>query len=39
LANEGDRVTVDDGLLNRMTTEARRLRLALLGIEGHDDDR
>jgi len=39
LANEGDRVTVDDGLLKRMATETRRLRLALLGIEGHDDDR
>jgi hypothetical protein len=39
LANEGDRVTVDDGLLKRVATETRCLRLALLGIEGHDNDR
>jgi hypothetical protein len=39
LANEGDRVTVDEGLLKRVASETRRLRLALLGIEGHDNDR
>ncbi len=39
LANEGDRVVVADGLLKRMAIEARRLRLALLGIEGASDDR
>ena len=39
LANEGDRVVVADGLLKRMALEARRLRLALLGIEGASDDR
>lgn len=39
LVNEGDRVTVDDGLLIRVANETRRLRLALLGIEGHDNDR
>lgn len=38
LAKEGNRVTVDDGRLKRMSAETRRLRLALLGIEGHDDD-
>jgi hypothetical protein len=39
LANEGGRVTVADGLLKRVATEAKRLRLALLGIGGVDDDR
>jgi hypothetical protein len=39
LANEGGRVTVNDGLLARVATETRRLRLALLGIGGRDDDR
>ena len=39
LANEGGRVTVADGLLKRMAIEAKRLRLALLGIGGVDDDR
>lgn len=39
LANEGGRVTVTDGLLKRVTIEAKRLRLALLGIEGEGDDR
>lgn len=39
LANEGGRVTVADGLLARVATETRRLRLALLGIGGKDDDR
>lgn len=39
LANEGDRVTVDDGLLKRVATETRRLRLALIGVEGQNDDR
>ncbi|GGE88731.1 plasmid mobilization protein [Massilia psychrophila] len=32
LANEGGRVTVANDLLERMTIEAKRLRLALLGI-------
>jgi hypothetical protein len=39
LANEGRRVTIADGLLVRLSTEARKLRLALLGIEGAADDR
>jgi hypothetical protein len=39
LANEGDRVTVDDGLLKRVADETRRLRLALIGVEGQSDDR
>jgi Bacterial mobilisation protein (MobC) len=39
LANEGNRVTVADGLLERMASETRRLRLALLGIAGAGDDR
>ena len=39
LANEGDRVTVDDGLLKRVANETRRLRLALIGVEGQSDDR
>jgi hypothetical protein len=39
LANEGGRVTVTEGLLARVATETRRLRLALLGIGGKDDDR
>ena len=38
LANEGGRVTVADGLLARVASETRRLRLALLGIGGKDDD-
>lgn len=38
LANEGGRVTVADALLARVANEARRLRLALLGLgEGGDD--
>ena len=39
LANEGDRVTVDDGLLKRVASETRRLRLALIGVKGQHDDR
>jgi hypothetical protein len=39
LANEGGRVTVAEALLTRVATETRRLRLALLGIGGKDDDR
>ena len=39
LANEGQRVTVADGLLKRLTIEARRLRLALIGVEDEADDR
>jgi hypothetical protein len=39
LANEGRRVTIADGLLVRLSTEARKLRLALLGSEGAADDR
>lgn len=38
LANEGGRVTVDDGLLARVSCETRRLRLALLGIGANSDD-
>jgi hypothetical protein len=39
LANEGGNVKVADGLLTRMTIEAKRLRLALLGIGEAGDDR
>jgi hypothetical protein len=39
LANEGGRVTVTEALLTRVAIETRRLRLALLGIEGKEDDR
>jgi hypothetical protein len=39
LANEGGRVTVANGLLARVASETRRLRLALLSIGGTDDDR
>lgn len=39
LANEGQRVVVADGLLARLTSETKRLRLALLGIGAADDDR
>jgi hypothetical protein len=39
LANEGGRVTVADGLLARTAIEAKRLRLALLGIDEAGDDR
>jgi hypothetical protein len=39
LANEGGRVKVADVLLTRMATEAKRLRLALLGIGEACDDR
>ncbi len=39
LANEGRRVTVSDGLLARVASETRRLRLALIGVGGKDDDR
>jgi hypothetical protein len=39
LANEGGRVTVADGLLARMASEAKRLRLALLGLGEVGDDR
>ena len=38
-ANEGVHVTVDDRLLERVASETRRLRLALLGLEGGSDDR
>ncbi len=38
LAHEGRNVTVADGLLTHLTREAKRLRLALLGI-GETDDR
>jgi hypothetical protein len=38
LANEGARVTVADGLLMRVAGETRRLRQALLGVEGDGDD-
>jgi hypothetical protein len=39
LANEGNSVTVASGLLERVAAETRRLRLALLGIDGGTDDR
>ena len=39
LANEGRPVTVANGLLERVAAETRRLRLALLGIDGDADDR
>lgn len=39
LANEGAHVTVSDALLTQVATETRRLRRALLGIDGDDDDR
>jgi hypothetical protein len=39
LANESGRVTVADDLLASMTTETKRLRLALLGIDEAGDDR
>jgi hypothetical protein len=39
LANEGQRVVVADGLLERLAGEIKRLRLALLGIGVPDDDR
>jgi hypothetical protein len=39
LANEGGRVTVANALLSRMVIEAKRLRLALLGVDGAGDDR
>ena len=34
LANSGQPVTVADGLLERMADEAKRLRLALIGVGG-----
>jgi hypothetical protein len=39
LANEGGRVKVADALLTHMAKEAKRLRLALLGIGEAGDDR
>jgi Zn-dependent protease with chaperone function len=39
LANEGQRVVVADGLLERLAGETKRLRLALLGIGVAGDDR
>ncbi len=39
LADEGGRVKVADALLRRMTIEAKRLRLALLGIGEAGEDR
>jgi hypothetical protein len=39
LANEGERVIVADALLERLTRETTRLRQALLGVTGADDDR
>lgn len=39
LANEGERVTIADALLQRMATETKRLRLALLGLSENNDDR
>jgi hypothetical protein len=37
LANEGQRVVVTNALLERLTSETKRLRLALLGIGATDD--
>lgn len=39
LANERERVTIADGLLRRLLDETKRLRLALLGVDGADHDR
>ncbi|MGZ5199717.1 MAG: plasmid mobilization protein [Telluria sp.] len=39
LANEGQRVVVADGLLECLTHETKRLRRALLGVTGVDNDR
>jgi Zn-dependent protease with chaperone function len=39
LANEGQRVVVSDGLLERLASETKRLRLALLGVGVASDDR
>jgi Zn-dependent protease with chaperone function len=39
LANEGRRVVVADGLLERLTGETKLLRLALLGVKEASDDR
>jgi hypothetical protein len=39
VANEGQRVVVADGLLERLASETKRLRLALLGIGVAGDDR
>jgi hypothetical protein len=39
LANEGQRVVVADGLLERLASETKRLRLALLGVGVANDDR
>jgi hypothetical protein len=39
LANEGQHVVVADGLLERLVIETKRLRLALLGVQGATDDR
>ena len=36
-ANEGRAVTVNDGLMERLTAEVKRLRLGLLGTGGSDD--
>jgi hypothetical protein len=36
-ANEGRAVTVNDGLMERLTAEVKRLRLGLLGMGGSDD--
>jgi hypothetical protein len=38
LANEGGRVTVADGLVARMAHETKRLRLALLGLGGVNEE-
>jgi Zn-dependent protease with chaperone function len=39
LANEGQRVVVTDGLLERLASETKRLRQALLGVKEASDDR
>jgi hypothetical protein len=39
LANEGQRVTIANGLLAQLLSETQRLRLSLLGVQGERDDR
>lgn len=39
LANEGQCVVIADGFLERLASETKRLRQALLGVTGVDDDR
>jgi hypothetical protein len=39
LANQGRSVTIANGLLEQLIGETRRLRQALIGVEGDGDDR